>query len=234
MELLPHSYTNRTARDGGVVIKAYQQRDAAVRCEREATVLAALARLLPVPPVLGRTGTTLRLGFMPGVPGQELIARGLAAPVLRACGEVLRRIQAVDLSRLRLVLPGRPAPTLVHGDFGPNNALLDPGADAVTAIVDWEWAHAGHPVEDLAWCEWIVRMHHPGEVAALGALFDGYAARPDWAERHQAMISRCQELVVMCERWAARDAGTAAEASMTGESVRLWRDRLRITESWRE
>jgi len=36
--------------------------------------------------------------------------------------------------------------------------------------VDWEWAHAGNPIEDLAWCEWIVRMHHPRDVTALGAL----------------------------------------------------------------
>jgi aminoglycoside phosphotransferase (APT) family kinase protein len=35
-------------------------------------------------------------------------------------------------------------------------------------VVDWEFAHLGDPVEDLAWCEWIVRMHHPEHVDAPG------------------------------------------------------------------
>ena len=50
---------------------------------------------------------------------------------------------------------------LVHGDYGPQNVLLDPATQEITAVLDWEWAHAGHPVEDIAWCEWIVRMHQP-------------------------------------------------------------------------
>ena len=70
---------------------------------------------------------------------------------------------------------------LVHGDYGPNNVLLDPVGHQVTAIVDWEWAHAGDPVEDLAWCEWIVRMHHPEHIAAIDALFDAYGFRPAWS-----------------------------------------------------
>lgn len=45
----------------------------------------------------------------------------------------------------------------------PTNADLDSDASAVTAVLDWEWAHPD-PVEDLAWCEWIVRMHHAPHV----------------------------------------------------------------------
>lgn len=45
------------------------------------------------------------------------------------------------------------ARTLTLGsDFGPQNVLLDPGTFAVTAVVDWEFAHVGDPVEDLACC----------------------------------------------------------------------------------
>jgi hypothetical protein len=29
-------------------------------------------------------------------------------------------------------------------------------APRVTAVLDWEFAHLGQPVEDLAWAEWIV------------------------------------------------------------------------------
>ena len=72
---------------------------------------------------------------------------------------------------------------LVHGDYGPNNVLLDPAARAVTAVLDWEWAHQGEPVEDLAWCEWIVRMHHPQHALAVDGLFGAYGSAPAWVER---------------------------------------------------
>ena len=37
------------------------------------------------------------------------------------------------------------APGWVHGDFGPQNLLIDPDSLAVTAIVDWELAGPGDP-----------------------------------------------------------------------------------------
>lgn len=40
---------------------------------------------------------------------------------------------------------GRPA--LVHGDIGPGNFLFDDSG--ITALIDWELAHLGHPLEDL-------------------------------------------------------------------------------------
>jgi aminoglycoside phosphotransferase (APT) family kinase protein len=40
------------------------------------------------------------------------------------------------------------APVLVHGDIGPGNFLFE--GSAVTALIDWELTHAGHPLEDLA------------------------------------------------------------------------------------
>lgn len=40
-------------------------------------------------------------------------------------------------------------PVLVHGDFGLHNLLLD-GAE-LTAVLDWERAHLGHPAEDLTY-----------------------------------------------------------------------------------
>lgn len=38
---------------------------------------------------------------------------------------------------------------VVHGDFNFNNLLID--GDQVSAIVDWEFLHAGHPAVDLGW-----------------------------------------------------------------------------------
>lgn len=41
------------------------------------------------------------------------------------------------------------APVLVHGDAGPGNFLFDEGH--LTALIDWELAHPGDPMEDIAW-----------------------------------------------------------------------------------
>ncbi|WP_219635279.1 phosphotransferase family protein [Nocardioides ungokensis] len=38
---------------------------------------------------------------------------------------------------------------LVHSDFNPKNLLVDPGSLVVTGLLDWEFAHAGHPFTDL-------------------------------------------------------------------------------------
>ncbi|CAN5201348.1 phosphotransferase family protein [soil metagenome] len=43
--------------------------------------------------------------------------------------------------------PGEQA--LVHGDFRPGNVLFD--GDHIVGILDWEMAHIGDPIEDLAW-----------------------------------------------------------------------------------
>jgi aminoglycoside phosphotransferase (APT) family kinase protein len=45
------------------------------------------------------------------------------------------------------VAPAREA--LVHGDFRPGNVLFDEGR--IVGILDWEMAHVGDPLEDLAW-----------------------------------------------------------------------------------
>jgi aminoglycoside phosphotransferase (APT) family kinase protein len=37
----------------------------------------------------------------------------------------------------------------VHGDFKPGNALVD--GDRIAAMLDWETAHLGDPLEDLGW-----------------------------------------------------------------------------------
>ncbi len=37
---------------------------------------------------------------------------------------------------------------LTHGDLSPRNILCDPEQGIITGIIDWEFAHAGHPLED--------------------------------------------------------------------------------------
>lgn len=45
--------------------------------------------------------------------------------------------------------PTSTGTVLVHSDFKPGNILLD--GDRVTALLDWELAHLGDPLEDLGW-----------------------------------------------------------------------------------
>jgi aminoglycoside phosphotransferase (APT) family kinase protein len=177
MQPLRHSYTNRTLGDGATVVKCYQGLGALARLRTEHAVLDALqGHVLPVPQVLGSADGCLTMTFMDGVHGQELLGAGHADRVLRACGATLRQIHQFDTTRIAagVARPAGAGEVLIHGDYGPQNVLLDPAAMEVTAILDWEWAHTGDPVEDLAWCEWIIRMHHPSEAGLLGVFFDAY------------------------------------------------------------
>lgn len=45
--------------------------------------------------------------------------------------------------------PACERPTLVHGDFRNGNLMI--GTDGIRAVLDWELAHAGDPMEDLGW-----------------------------------------------------------------------------------
>jgi len=45
--------------------------------------------------------------------------------------------------------PRTDRPVLVHGDYRTGNYLAD--ESGVTAILDWEGAHLGDPIEDLGW-----------------------------------------------------------------------------------
>lgn len=69
--------------------------------------------------------------------------------------------------------------TLVHGDFRNGNLII--GADGVRAVLDWELAHLGDPMEDLGWV--CVNSWRFGEidkpVGGFGSreeLFAGYEA----------------------------------------------------------
>ena len=219
MEPLPHGYTNRTLRHGRTVTKAYLGPDAAERRERELTALRALRGRIPVPSVVD-SGQELAMDLIEGDHGQELIDAGRAAGVLRACGELLRRIHRIPPKD---VLPDETGRVLVHGDYGPNNVLLDPATLEVVAVVDWEWTHIGDPIDDLAWCEWIVRAHHPRHVDCLGEFFDAYGERPAWSDRQREMLTRQRSLVDFSERWEPGGAAT-----------QLWRRRIAATETWTE
>jgi tRNA A-37 threonylcarbamoyl transferase component Bud32 len=208
---LAHGYTNQSWLDGELVVKQYQGVDAADRLRIEVAALARVAGVVPAPDVVevdpARGRAAMR--FVPGRHGQELVDEGHTAQVLVTAGRTLRRLDEG--------LPG-----FVHGDYGPQNLLLDPGSLEVVAVLDWEFAHDGNRIEDLAWAEWIVRLHHADAVQYLPALFEGYGWRPAWALRHAVMLQRCSQLSDIC----ARNGDQAA--------AEMWRSREEVTGSWRE
>ncbi len=55
--------------------------------------------------------------------------------------------------------------SLVHGDLNPKNVLVAPENLEVTAVLDWEYAHAGHPWTDLG--NLLRFERHPAYVAAV-------------------------------------------------------------------
>lgn len=69
--------------------------------------------------------------------------------------------------------------TLVHGDFRHGNLMI--GADGVRAVLDWELAHLGDPMEDLGWIcvnSWRFGVIDKpvGGFGSYGELFAGYEA----------------------------------------------------------
>jgi aminoglycoside phosphotransferase (APT) family kinase protein len=50
---------------------------------------------------------------------------------------------------------------LVHGDAGLHNTLGEGGT--LTALLDWEFAHAGDPAEDLTYCKYLIERILPWE-----------------------------------------------------------------------
>ena len=47
------------------------------------------------------------------------------------------------------LLDGVGRACLVHSDLNPKNVLVDPTTVELTAVLDWEFAHAGHPWTDV-------------------------------------------------------------------------------------
>ena len=72
----------------------------------------------------------------------------------------------------------RPPPTresIVHGDFRLGNVIVDD--DGLAAVIDWELAHRGDPMEDLGWlCVKAWRFGAAEPVAGIGRYEDLFAA----------------------------------------------------------
>lgn len=215
-----HGYTNQTVLKGRAVQKTYAGPDAQPRQAAEHRALTSLEGHFPVPRVTATGPGWISTRFIDGVHGQDLVAAGHAVHVLTECGRLLRWLHALEP---QLVDPSAADDTVIqHGDFGPNNMLF--GTDGKTvAVLDWEFSTTGRAITDLAWCEWVIRMHHPEVIPDLIAFFDAYGSRPPWSVRHTEMIRRCRWLEDFTRRW-----------DPTGPGVTVWQQRTRVVQGWNE
>tara|TARA_Y100001934_G_scaffold204943_1_gene242326 strand:+ start:871 stop:1299 length:429 start_codon:yes stop_codon:yes gene_type:complete len=136
-----------------------------------------------------------------------------------AMARMLQKVHACDVPLDVPVAGG----SLVHGDYGPQNLLFSASADRVLTILDWEWAHYGEAIEDLASVEWVVRTHHPTQLERLLAFYDAYGERPVWRERQEAMVRRCREF---------REKDPVDRASVG--RVAFWDERIELVGNWRK
>ncbi|MFQ5556076.1 MAG: phosphotransferase family protein [Acidimicrobiales bacterium] len=89
------------------------------------------------------------------------LARPSRAPADAFTDELTETLAQLDvpLPAVRLALrwlrrspPAETARTLVHGDFRNGNIIVDPdGGRGLVTVLDWELAHVGDPMNDLAW-----------------------------------------------------------------------------------
>lgn len=74
--------------------------------------------------------------------------------------------------------PASSRPCVVHGDFRTGNLII--GADGLRAVLDWELAHLGDPLEDLGW--FCVRAWRFGSDLAAG----GFGSRQQLVAAYEA------------------------------------------------
>lgn len=105
-----------------------------------AAALAGMPMLRPGPFV----DADLGLGRFPD---DDLVA--WVATRLPDWPEARRRALSGVCRRAQDLMDGVGRACLVHGDLNPKNVLVDQATLEVTAVLDWEYAHAGHPWTDL-------------------------------------------------------------------------------------
>jgi aminoglycoside phosphotransferase (APT) family kinase protein len=112
---------------------------------------------------------------------------------------VTRPLPLMDdlIARLKEDLPESPAPTIVHGDFRLDNAILDPThIGRIRAILDWEMSTIGDPLADLG----LMLVYWPQEddsdayraafASITATAVPGFPTRNDVLERYAAKSGR--------------------------------------------
>jgi aminoglycoside phosphotransferase (APT) family kinase protein len=97
---------------------------------------------------------------------------------------------------------------LVHGDLNPKNLLVDPETLEVTGLVDWEYAHAGHPFTDLG-----NLLRFERDAAFAGAVLETYGERRGVDPGRALALARAADLTALVDLACRRhDNPVAARA----------------------
>lgn len=107
--------------------------------ERVVALLAAIHGTAPPQSLVEQANLTRDLGGA---------LRGFAEDIDRYAGQPEPGLSDA-VAWLEENVPESVGSAIVHGDFRAGNFLFD--EDDVSAVLDWELAHVGDPVEDLAW-----------------------------------------------------------------------------------
>jgi aminoglycoside phosphotransferase (APT) family kinase protein len=89
---------------------------------------------------------------------------------------------------------------LVHSDLNPKNLLVDPHTLEISGLLDWEFAHAGHPFTDLGN---VLRFDR--EPAYVEAVLTGYAELRGVPPERALELARAADLHALS--WLASRAG---------------------------
>ena len=215
---LPYGYTNKTHCEDGVVIKTYMGANARERYATELEIYQLLQGMTFMPDLIKYDETRLNIltKYIKNRHAQDLLDEN-GSDVMCAIGKLLRDLQEIQIESIDGTIR-RGSEVLVHGDFGPQNVLLARDSFEIVGLVDWEWAHFGDKFEDIAWAEWLIRMHYEAKRPMIDALYDGFREMPVWETRHTFMIKKCEAIL----DFAKRDRN---EQSITMWSKRIHRVR---------
>jgi aminoglycoside phosphotransferase (APT) family kinase protein len=98
-----------------------------------------------------------------------------------------------------------PRACLVHSDLNPKNLLLDPETLALTGVLDWEFAHAGHPFTDLG-----NLLRFERDPAFTAAVLAAYAERRGTRPETALALARAADLWALVDLAARRSANPVA------------------------
>ncbi len=105
------------------------------------------------------------------------------------------------------VLAGVRRRTLVHSDLNPKNVLVDPDTLGVVAVLDWEFAHAGHPTTDLG-----NLLRHDRRPPYVEAVLGAYRDRVPRAEGGPDLLDRARAADLVALLGLAGQRGANPEA----------------------
>ena len=110
----------------------------------------------------------------------------------------------------QVLLDGVGRACLVHSDLNPKNVLVDPATLELTAVLDWEFAHAGHPWTDVGN---LVRFERqPTYVEAV---------LRSWTERHGGSAADLLDGARAADLWALVDLASRAGSNPVSDRAEV-------------